>query len=470
MQPKQQTTIDNSGGRFLGLRSIARSVAHAIKRPPAADLIGDTAAPNSALAGTGVIRQAITSQPLTAAITPARMAQIIAQAATLADTASYFEAAERLEECDLHYRSLISTRKLAVAGLDLVIEAFDTSRVSKKIAELVTQVLTADCVQNMLLDLLDGLSKGVSIVEIAWNTTGALWIPASYAWRDPRFFDFDKTDGETVKLRGAGGILQDLPPASFIVHKPRLKTGLPVRSGLALPGGVAWCLKQMLLTNWAGFAEIYGQPMRLGTFQKGSKKEDVMGLKKALASLGSDAYAVMPSDMKVEFLNGVAAGNVGIFENFEKYLEDQQSRLVLGQTLTSGTGSGAGSYALGLVHNEVRMDILRSDAKQLASTLIRDLIRPLIDFNFGEEFPLPHIRFAADEGEDLVALATVLSLMVPVGIAAPAKWARDKFGIPEPEDGETLLQAAAVPAAPATPKNGKPLPPLKPKPEKGPTS
>ncbi len=143
---------------------------------------------------------------------------------------------------------------------------------------------------------------------------------------------------------------------------------------------------------------------------------------------------------------------------------------MLGQTLTSGSGNGAGSYALGLVHNEVRMDILRSDAKQLASTLLRDLIRPLIDFNFGTEVPMPVVRFAADEGEDLVALTTVLSLTVPLGIGVPQKWARDKFGIPAPEGDEPLLAAMAAAAAAATPKDGKPLPPLRPKQGKGLTS
>jgi phage gp29-like protein len=208
----------------------------------------------------------------------------------------------------------------------------------------------------------------------------------------------------------------------------------------------------------------------LGRSSAAARRKTCSGWKKALASLGTDAYAVMPNDMKVEFLNGVSAGNVDIFEKFEKYIEDQQSRLVLGQTLTSGSGNGAGSYALGLVHNEVGMDILRSDAKQLASTLIRDLIRPLVDFNFGTEFPSPVVRFAADEGEDLVALATVLSLTAPLGIAVPAKWARVKFGIPEPQDGEELLAATAVPTGAAIPKDGKPLPPLKPKQEKGLTS
>lgn len=431
----------------MGLRSLARSVAHAIKRPPKGDLNQAVAAPNNPIspefASTGVIRPAISTLPLTVTITPERMAHLIQGAATLGDTLTYFEAAEQLEEHDLHYRSLISTRKLAVAGLDIVVEPHDTSRKARKVAEFVETVLAADPVQTMLQDLLDGLSKGVSIVEIGWDTDGAQWVPATYDWRDPRWFDFSKVDGSTVMLRGPGGVLEELPPNRFLVHKPRLKTGLPVRSGLALPGAIAWCIKQAIVTDWAGFCETYGQPFRLGTFQRGTKKEDVLGLKKAIASLGADAYAVLPSDMAVQFIDGGGKnGNVQLFERFAQFMEDQQSRLVLGQTLTSGSGQTAGSYALGLVHNEVRMDILRSDAKQLGTTIMRDLVRPLVDFNFGADVPIPNVRFAADEGEDLVALATVLSLTVPLGIGAPVKWARDKFGIPAPDGDEETLSAS----------------------------
>ncbi|WP_412060125.1 DUF935 family protein [Pseudomonas aeruginosa] len=44
---------------------------------------------------------------------------------------------------------------------------------------------------------------------------------------------------------------------------------------------------------------------------------------------------------------------------------------VLGGTLTSTTSqSGGGAFALGQVHNEVRHDLLASDARQLAGNVV----------------------------------------------------------------------------------------------------
>ena len=69
--------------------------------------------------------------------------------------------------------------------------------------------------------------------------------------------------------------------------------------------------------------------------------------------------------------------------------QEQISKAILGQTLTSD--SGGGSYAQSKTHNDVRHDLTVADCKALASTLRRDLIRPLCIFNFGEDKRIPYI-------------------------------------------------------------------------------
>ena len=62
-----------------------------------------------------------------------------------------------------------------------------------------------------------------------------------------------------------------------------------------------------------------------------------------------------------------------LYERLARYCDEQISKAVLGQTLTSD--SGGGSYAQSKTHNEVRHDLTVADCKALASTLRRDLIR-----------------------------------------------------------------------------------------------
>lgn len=440
---KNQTTNDR------GLLSrMAAAVAHAFGSSKGLDQ--EEAAAES---GPGAIRKML-DEYNQAGVTPKEMSNLIQDAAALKNLPKYYSMAERLEEADLQYRSLISTRKLAVCGLDIVVEPSDTSRQAKKVAALVRNVLASDKFLDMLNNLMDAISKGTSIVEIIWDLTGEYWVPGDYKHRPMRWFGFDEKDATVPRLVGPNNTLVPLKPNKFIIHQPQLKSGLPVRGGLAMAAAWGWVIKALVLTNWLGFCEVYGQPFRIGTFEKGAKREDVLGLKKALQSLGTNAYAVLEKTMAVQFVEaGGKSGSSELFEKIIRYIDEQLAKLVLGQTLTSGSGDGVGSQALGKVHNEVRADILRADARQVMATVVRDLITPLVALNFGPGTALPTVRFQIDEPEDLVGLKDIVSTLVGLGAKIPLYWVHDKFGIPEAEEGEETLaaKAPAVPAVPAVP-------------------
>ena len=122
-----------------------------------------------------------------------------------------------------------------------------------------------------------------------------------------------------------------------------------------------------------------------------------------------------------------------------RYCDEQISKAILGQTLTSD--SGGGSYAQSKTHNDVRHDLTVADCKALASTLRRDLIRPLCIFNFGEDKRIPYIRFDCEESEDLTQTATILGTLIEkVGLRIPTSFVYKKFSIPEPEEGDEIAK------------------------------
>src|SRR5690606_81253 len=102
--------------------------------------------------------------------------------------------------------------------------------------------------------------------EIMWRR-GKQWRPIGYEHRDPRFFRVDRTDGKTLLLideQHINGI--PLQPYKFIVHKPRIKTGLTLRGGLARLVAAAYMCKSYALTDWMAFAELFGMPIRVGRY------------------------------------------------------------------------------------------------------------------------------------------------------------------------------------------------------------
>lgn len=395
-------------------------------------------------------------------LTPQRLAAIL-RASEQGDAAAYLALAEEMEEKDLHYRAQLGTRKLGCAGLPLVVEAASDNKDDQVAADLVREVLGREDLEDMLVDSLDGLGKGFSVCEISWDVSGKSWVPKNVQWRDPRWFSADVVDGRTVKLIEAGGPV-DLAPFKFIVHQPKLKSGLPLRGGLARASAWAYLFANYGLKDWVAFLEVFGQPLRLGKYPAGANEEQIAILKRAVRDIGSDAAAVIPDGMMLEFVETKISGSTDGYERMLRYLDGRVTLAVLGQTLTSGqTQGGGGSLALGQVHNEVRNDIKRADARQLMASWHRDLVRPLVDLNLGPRKLYPKIRLHIEEPQDVASLTTALKELVPLGLEVEQSVVRDKLGLPDPPKGKDVAllgapkqpptqptPAAVSPAAPAT--------------------
>ncbi len=404
-----------------------------------ADLRREFAAPQ--VAG---VRQ-VWSHSVASGMTPATLAQTIQSADSGAHHA-FLTLAEEIEERDAHYRSVLGTRKLAVSGLEVIVEAASEDAGDVERADAVRELTEAPEFGGAVDDLLDALGKGYSAVEINWRTDGPRWIPA-YAHRDARFFQFDKATRRELRIRDesdhANGLA--LPPYKFIVHVPRLKTGLPIRGGLARLGVWAYLFKAFAVKDWAAFMEVYGIPMRIGRYGTNATDDDIKKLVSAVVNLGSDAAAVIHESMQIEFQNAVGGkgGNSQMFEQAANWWDKQTSKAVLGQTAsTEGTPGKLGNEE---AQSEVRRDILEADARQLSHTLSYDLARPFIDLNFGPQDAYPRIVLFVPQPEDTKALTDSLAKLVPLGFRVGQKPVREKLGLPEPEDDEELFTATSAP-------------------------
>ncbi|MDR3631724.1 MAG: DUF935 domain-containing protein [Desulfocapsaceae bacterium] len=388
---------------------------------------------------------------VTAGLTPYRLAALL-QGAAEGDAGGYLTLAEEMEERDLHYRCEIGKRRLAVTSLPATVEAASDEEKDIRLADEIRALIKKTGFRGLLKDLLDALGKGYSACEIIWDR-GAKWEPAAYRWRDPRFFVFDRESRQNLRLLDAAdpaaGI--ELAPYKFITHLPHLKTGIPVRGGVARVAAWSYLCKNYTIKGWLAFAEVFGMPLRLGKYKSGALKEDIDILKMAVANLGSDAAAVIPESMMIEFVEAAkTSGGDTLYMRLADWLDAQVSRGILGQTATTqGTPGKLGNEK---AQSEVRDDIRDDDAAQLSETLNRDLVRPYIDLNFGPQQAYPELILRAVENEDVTVLVTALEKLVPLGLKVEQSVARDKLGLPDPAPGADLLQQTSAPAADA--KNG----------------
>jgi len=400
---------------------------------------------HAAPALTGI--RTVWDQSVAGGLTPVRLAAILRGAAE-GDPNDYLTLSEEMEEKDLHYRCEIGKRKLAAASLPIIVEAATDKAEDVNLADEVRAMVKMAGFRGLLKDLLDALAKGYSVVEIIWQR-GVKWSPTCYEWRDPRFFTFDRVSRRTIRLLDAENLAEGIPlaPYKFITHLPHLKTGIPIRGGIARVAAWAWMFKNYTLKDWMAFAEIFGMPLRVGKYQSGASDDDIAILKMAVANLGSDAAAVFPDSMKIEFAeSSKSTGGHELFNKLADYLDAQVSRGILGQTATTvGTpGKLGGDDA----QAEVREDIRDDDAVQLAETLNRDLVRPFIDLNFGPREIYPELFIRKPKKEDIVALTTALKDLVPMGLEVEQSVVRDKLGLPDPAPGAKCLQAPATQVQP----------------------
>lgn len=410
----------------------------------------------------GSVRQPF--DPLVAAgLTPRTLAAMLRDAAN-GDHERYLLLAREMEQRDGHYYSALQTRKMAVAQLPRRIEA-PKEGADQKLVDTLNGIVNGRGFSNVIMNILDGIGKGYSIQEIIWDTTtanGRLWMPVAIKYRRPHWFKFSDDDGETLMLRGDDGKDVPLAPFKFIVHCPQVISGLPAAGGLARTVASYHLFKSYVLRDWMGFAEVFGQPLRIGKFPKGADPADVDTLRQALMDLGTDTCAVMPAGMEIIFeraANSGMSGSDDFYLKFAEWLNKEISKVVLGQTMTSEDGS---SLAQAKVHDDVRKDIRNADAQQLADTLNRDLIQPWVDLNFGprkSEHDYPKLVIDVEDPEDLTALATALTPFIDRGLPVEAAQILDRFNLDEPEKGGVLLASNAKSINEVTPKGVKPPPP-----------
>lgn len=400
--------------------------------------------------GVTSVRQAW-SGTVASGLTPERMAAIL-RACDDGDLEEFLILAEEMEERDLHYQSVLGTRKRAVSAVRPTIKPASDAARDKEIAAAVERDIAGHAgFSDLVEDMLDALGKGFSVIEIEWKRGPTLWVPQSFDWVDPRFFRFDRASGRRLLLLDDAEPVDglELEPFKFIRHFARLKSGKPFRGGLARLVAFGWMCKSYTLKDWMAFVETYGLPLRLGRYGPDATADDVRTLFRAVAGIGTDAAAVLPDSMRIEFENGPAASADKVFENLARYIDEQVSKGVLGQTMTADNGS---SQAQATVHNEVRLDIAQSDAGRVAGTLSRDLVRPYVDLNFGVQETYPGIEIEISAPEDVAAWVTSVVELAGAGMKIAARDVRSKMRLSQPEpDDEVFGGAAPAPAVGAPP-------------------
>ena len=375
-------------------------------------------------------------------LTPPRLAQIL-RGAEQGDIRAQCELFQDMEEKDAHLLAEIGKRRRALTTVEWqVAPPRNPTAAEKAEAEWLNEMLQdLGDFEDLLFDMLDAIGKGFSCIELDWQMVGREWMPAAFNYRESSWFQLDPETRTELRLRNGTPEGEALNPFGWIVHQHKAKSGYVARSGLYRVLAWPYLFKNYAVRDLAEFLEIYGVPLRLGKYPPGAGASEKATLLRAVVNIGHNAAGIIPEGMSIDFKEA-AKGTHEPFDWMVQWAEKSMSKAILGGTLTTQADGKTATNALGNVHNEVRHDLLKSDAKQVATTIRQYLLYPLLMLNKGGDRDprrLPRFQFDLVEAEDLGAYAEALPKLVGAGMQIPASWAHDKLRIPLPNGKEQVL-------------------------------
>ena len=375
-------------------------------------------------------------------LTPLKVHALLTQAEA-GDMSSMLSLFEDMEERDLHLLAEMSKRKRTVAKLDWSIKAPKNADANEqKYTEVISELMgIIENFEDIITDSLDAIGKGFSCHELHWVREGNVWLINDMQWHVPQRFIIDPFNQRKLLLAGNGlGDDEPLWENAWLVHTHKAKSGYLVRGGLHRALVWSYVFKNYSVRDLAEFLEIYGLPLRLGTYPAGATDGEKLTLLRAVMEIGHRAAGIIPQGMMIDFKEA-AKGSSDPFMDMIKWCEMSQSKAILGGTLTSQADGKSSTNALGKVHDDTRIEIRDSDAKQLASSISRDVIGALMRINYPHVSPRRYPKFVFDlaETEDIGVYSEALPKLVGIGMKIPAPWAHKRLGIPMVSGDEPVL-------------------------------
>ncbi|MEM1415123.1 MAG: DUF935 family protein [Myxococcota bacterium] len=376
-------------------------------------------------------------------LTPEKLGRLF-RAADDGDVEAYLTLAEEIEERDAHYRSVLFTRKAVLSQLRPEVEAVDETPEQQAIASDVKWLVEADEFRDLLFHGADGIAKGYAFVENLWETSESQWWPADYRWRDPRWYRVNPRTLRGYRLEDGSAEGAQLPAHKYTVFQPLLKSGVPLRNGLARLVAASYLCKSLTVKDLMRYLEAYGIPSRIGYHASGgtdSTNDTKASFARAMRMLGTHGYAIFPDGVKLETLPAQKGSEAGAFLGTAQFWDQQTSKAVLGQTSSAdGGGAAPGTYKAAEHHKGVRLDYLKHDARTMIAIVAKQLIRAFVSFNHGPQERYPRVTLPVPDHADIAKFSTAVYQLVDRGLEVDQDQILERLGLARPVEGAKLLR------------------------------
>lgn len=377
---------------------------------------------------------------------------------------------------DAFVLQLLQARQMAVAELPFTIEVENPDQPEQKeVAEQLTKIVAQiPRFQDLKMNLLEAVWYGRAGVQLEYDyktIDGKQWtVPVRHlpVNGDKIQYRWDGTPGiqiyrpyqppnADIKLTDAGPVLFLSDPFyrdRFIIHTHRaMDTDYLFEADLAGEvGGVGlrsftyWVyqLKQQIL-GWMidALQRLSTNGMLIATYPNGDKPA-ADAADQALRDLTRNSVCKIPankdSSKQTTSITAIPPATVAYdtLLNVVKYFDLILEKMILGQVLSSGTESTGMGSEVASFHSKTLDRIIRFDANNLAESLTRDLIQPIVAFNWGA-LPFTVKLKVHTETTNVKDLMTAAKALYEMGVPLDAESLREMAGLVAPKGDATAI-------------------------------
>ncbi len=335
---------------------------------------------------------------------------------------------------DAQVRACLTTKVCAVLSEGAEVHPADDSQAATWAADTVRTQLNAvpGGIAGIVAGTLDALAMGFSVGELVWGWDGSL---VSVRWHDPRRVQFHASDtGDVQEVEFLDSGLR-FPRSRFLLYAYQSRYGNPYGESDLCPAYRPWATKDQVQRMWLSALDRFGAPIPVAKVPLTWSQSEMDRLTTLLAKIQNETSLVLPADVELDV--ALQEGRVEPARAFvvaTRYQDTQIARAILGQELTTqGNSDGAGSYALGKVHEGVATDWIQSLRSEIAETVLTGQAAAAItEMWYGPLAPVPLIRFPNLTDTEMARRQTLVQSLISGAVVAPSEsWIRRFVGVPE---------------------------------------
>lgn len=292
---------------------------------------------------------------------------------------------------------------------------------------------------------------------------------AALRQKSPTRIDFDVDPFGKLKPMGIiqvqqTGTRKPLDPAKFILHVYQQEFDNYYGESDLKAAYRFWFLKVNFFRYWGMYLEKFGIPLVWGKVTTPTvDAADQAKFRTIVSNLQAGMAAVAPDNLELNFLEPSRSGKETFAAAIDTLNVSIARSILLPTLLGLSAGQDKGSLARSQTESDTFDMVLGGDSREVEETLNEQLIRPLVDMNFGKMEAYPQFKFKPMREEDKNAFVTAWADAVSKGAATSTpeteEHTRGLLGFPEPTDAEKkkmLEPKEPLPGTQPLPKgNGK---------------